>query len=108
MSKELIFVKHFQNVHVVVLKISINLKLSNFNKNHHRWLKTNAAGYELLSEKCLNAYKEIICYDCDADVAQGIRKGLCPQICEGLYNACIDDHFRFNKEKLSIFHLIDG
>jgi hypothetical protein len=48
----------------------------------------------------LNAYKEIICYDCDSDVGQGIRRGLCPHICEGLYQACIDDYFKFNKDKM--------
>lgn len=38
-----------------------------------------------ISPECHEAYMKTVCMDCDGDIGQGVKEGLCPHFCNHLY-----------------------
>lgn len=38
--------------------------------------------------------------ECDGDVGVGLRKGICPHVCDALYKNCLDDFFKLDEQSL--------
>ncbi|KAM3136320.1 hypothetical protein pb186bvf_011619 [Paramecium bursaria] len=49
-----------------------------------------------VSQQCQQVYQHIVCAECDGDIGQGVRRGLCPRVCQRLYDSCKDDLFQYD------------
>ncbi|CAG9329265.1 unnamed protein product [Blepharisma stoltei] len=53
-------------------------------------LYTDYQGY---SARCLTVMQDILCSECDGDVGEGHKSGICQNLCDSLYESCKDDYF---------------
>jgi hypothetical protein len=51
-----------------------------------------------MSPRCQETFTKLVCYDCDGDVGQRTRKGLCPSLCSELFKSCYHDTFSFEEK----------
>ena len=54
------------------------------------------------TQKCLDVLNRLFCYDCDGDVGQGLRNGLCSNVCDQIYQNCKEDYFIIKDHQIQL------